>query len=245
MQKHVIGWMLLCLAVAAPCQAQSVPVSPRSRETVARVKPRLQAELMKKKIGWGAPLFIRIFKQEKVLEVWLRQGRHFRLFKSYPVCTYGGRGIGPKSVQGDGRAPEGFYYVTPRQMNPYSHYHLAFNLGYPNAFDRAKGRTGGALMVHGRCVSIGCFAMGDTAIEEIYTLAEAALKNGQPFFRVHIFPFEMTRKKLKQYEGRSWHGFWQNLKKGHDLFVADAVPPNVVVRQGRYVFESKAPSRAP
>lgn len=240
MQKQAIGWMLLCLAVVAPCQAQSLPTSARSREAVARIKPRLQTEVKKKEISWGAPLFIRIFKQEKVLEVWLMQGRRFRLFKSYPVCTYGGRGIGPKSAQRDGRAPEGFYYVTPGQMNPYSHYHLAFNLGYPNAYDRANGRTGGALMVHGRCVSIGCFAMGDAAMEEIYTLAEAALKNGQPFFRVHIFPFKMTPGNLKQVEGLPWHGFWRNLKKGHDLFAVDAVPPDVAVRQGRYVFESRA-----
>jgi murein L,D-transpeptidase YafK len=216
-----------------------MPGSPRAMAAIARVKPGLAAELKEKKISWGAPLFIRIFKEEMVLEVWLKQDRSFAHFKTYPICTIGGRGLGPKTAKGDGRAPEGFYYVGPAQMNPHSSYHLAFNLGYPNTYDRTRGRTGGSLMVHGRCVSIGCFAMGDRSIEEIYALADAALRFGQPFFRIHVFPFKMTEKKLNRYQNSRWYDFWCNLKQGYDLFNLSSVPPDVMVRQGRYSFEPR------
>jgi len=120
--------------------------------------------------------------------------------------------LGPKFKQGDGQSPEGFYFVKPGQMNPYSSYHLSFDLGYPNTYDRAHGRTGDYLMVHGDCVSIGCYAMTDAGIEEIYTLMGAALKGGQPFVRVHAFPFPMTEENLKRHEGNKNIEFWKNLK---------------------------------
>ena len=242
MSRHVPAISLLAgllsgLVLACTCCAQSVPDAARSRAAIARTKTGLMARLRGQELTWGAPLFIRIFKHERRLEVWLRQGRQFRLFKVYPVCTSGGRGPGPKTTRGDGRAPEGFYAVGPARMNPYSRFHLAFNLGYPNAYDRAHGRTGGGLMVHGRCVSIGCFAMGDKAMEEIYALADAALRGGQRFFRVHIFPFEMTAANLARQRGSVWFDFWCNLKQGYDLFEAQAVPPVVRVRNRRYVLE--------
>ena len=92
-------------------------------------------------------------------------------------------------------------------------------------------------MVHGNCVSIGCFAMTDPVIEEVYQMAEAAFANGQPFFRVHCFPFRMTAERMGRAKGHRWEGFWRNLKEGHDAFAARRVPPNVTVREKRYVFE--------
>ena len=123
-------------------------------------------------------------------------------------------------------------------MNPQSSYHLSFNLGYPNAFDRAHGRTGSFLMVHGNRVSIGCFAMTDARIEEIYTLADAALRNGQPYFRVHCFPFRMTAKRLMNLtkHEEKWRSFWQNLKEGYDHFEQTRLPPNVTVKDKHYHF---------
>ena len=194
------GCCLICLAISlpspAPAPARNIPTSPRSRQALVRRQSPLKASLADRGLHWGAPIYIRLFKAEKILEVWLRKGARFKLFRQYPVCTYGGRGVGPKTRQGDGRAPEGFYFVAPRQMNPFSRYHLAFDLGYPNAHDRSHRWSGGHIMVHGRCVSIGCFAMTDAAMEEIYTLADAALRCGQPFFRVHVFPFVMTARNL-------------------------------------------------
>lgn len=230
--------LAILMATASPVSArQDVPSSRRSREAVARVKPELQKELAAKRLVYGAQVFMRIFKEEKELEVWLRGEDRFVFFKIFPVCTYGFGGLGPKIRQGDGKAPEGFYRVAPEQMNPASNFHLAFNLGYPNRFDRHYGRTGSALMVHGSCVSIGCYAMTDNGIEEIYALADAALRNGQPAFRVHIFPFRMTDANMDKHRTSEWRPFWENLKDGYDFFETGGhIPPVVAVRNGRYVF---------
>jgi murein L,D-transpeptidase YafK len=147
--------------------------------------------------------------------------------------------LGPKQKKGDWQSPEGFYFVRGSQLNPFSQFHLAFNLGYPNRYDRAHGRTGSALMVHGDCVSAGCFAMTDEQIDEIYTLAEAALKNGQPYFKVHIFPFRMTAENMKKHRNSPWLAFWDNLKEGYDLFEKYHYPPETSVRNKRYVFRMR------
>jgi murein L,D-transpeptidase YafK len=197
-------------------------------------------ELAGKDLEFGAPIFIRIFKKERLLEVWLKKDISFKLFKAYPICTYGSGGLGPKIRQGDGKAPEGFYFVTPSRLNPVSNFHLSFNLGYPNSYDIHHGRTGSALMVHGNCVSIGCYAMTDSGIEEIFTLADAAFRKGQSFFRVHIFPYKMTTENMEKYKENAWYGFWSNLKDGYDFFENNnRIPPNVEVRNGKYVFENQ------
>ena len=238
MKWIIIVWTVLWVGATPPSWAWNldVPSSQRSRQILARMTPSLKRELADKGFEWGAPIFLRIFKENKILEVWMLCGSRYRRFAVYPVCTYGGRGLGPKTVQGDGRAPEGFYYVGPHQMNPFSRYHLAFNLGYPNRYDRHHGRTGGALMVHGACVSIGCFAMTDAAMERIYTLADAALRNGQPFFRVHIFPFPLKQRRLERERRSVWYNFWRNLQYGYAWFERFGTPPDVTVREGRYVF---------
>ncbi|SVD61889.1 uncharacterized protein METZ01_LOCUS414743, partial [marine metagenome] len=163
----------------------------RPEEAAKRVRPSMETALHAKGLRWGAPVFIRIFKEEKKLELWVDDGKVFKHFKTWPICKYSGT-LGPKLKEGDRQAPEGFYFVPRSRMNPRSRFHLSFNLGYPNAYDRAHKRTGSALMVHGNCVSIGCYAMTDAGIEEIYSLCDAALTNGQRFFRVHAFPFRMT-----------------------------------------------------
>lgn len=215
---------------------QNVPSSRRSREAIAAVEPALVRNLKEKGLTYGAPMFIRIFKEERTLEVWLKRADAFQLFGAYEIVAMSGR-LGPKLQEGDRQAPEGFYFVTPSRMNPNSRFHLSFNIGYPNTFDRARGRTGSALMVHGSNVSIGCFAMTDAKIEEIYALADAALRNGQKFFRVHCFPFRMTGKNMKRHGASEWMSFWKNLQTGYDLFENTKLPPNVLVKNKRYVFE--------
>ncbi|MEJ2156371.1 MAG: murein L,D-transpeptidase [Desulfobacteraceae bacterium] len=241
--KRSVSWqvgLLLVLALAAlfsESHAERFPSSRRLRKAVRRQRPLLERSMIEKGFDWGSPIYLRIFKAEKQLELWLKREGRFHIFKSYPVCSYGGKGVGPKTRQGDGRAPEGFYFVSSRQMNPGSRYHLAFNLGYPNDYDRCHGRTGSALMVHGRCVSIGCFAMTDEAMEELYVLADAALDRGQPFFRVHIFPFRMTERNMQSHRSSPWYGFWSNLKTGYDWFSAHGNrPPDATVLRGRYAF---------
>jgi hypothetical protein len=204
----------------------------------------------------GSPVFVRIFKREGALELYVRQNGRFALKKTYQVCKMSGR-VGPKLKSGDYQAPEGFYQVTARQLNPNSQYHLAFNVGYPNAFDRQNGRTGSAIMVHGDCVSIGCFAMTNKGIEEIYGYVAAALKYGQREVPVHIFPFRMSESAIARESGGGglaslfaardtettlasgagqWGDFWRDLKKGYDLFERTGEPPLAYACKGRYAF---------
>jgi len=229
--------VILFLSLSSPCSLFSadIPSSARSRKAIGRVTPSLKQALREKGLSFGSPIFIRIFKDEGELEVWVRDSRTFKLFKKYSICYFSGS-LGPKTRRGDLQSPEGFYYVRPSQLNPYSQFHLSFNIGYPNAYEIAHGWTGGSLMVHGDCVSIGCYAMTDRVIEEIYTLADAAFRNGQPFFRVHIFPFRMTSENMGMHSSSRWYNFWKNLKEGYDLFEHEKRPPDVNVRNKRYHF---------
>ena len=193
----------------------------------------------------GSPILVRIFKEEKMLEVWMLKGDQYARYKAFPICFHSGE-LGPKLREGDRQSPEGFYQVFPASLNPNSRYHLSFNLGYPNAYDRSHGRTGGYLMVHGGCVSRGCYAMTDERIEEIYALADAALQNGQPFFQVHSFPFRMTEDNMRRHQDSPWYGFWQNLKEGYDLFESYKQPPIVSVQDKQYAFSAPImPAPAP
>lgn len=219
-------------AVGEPVQE---PAADRAAAAAARVRPALENDLARAGLRWGASAFVRVFKRERELELWLAgaDGRYV-LFRVWPICTYSGD-LGPKQRQGDNQAPEGFYRVARGQLNPVSQFHLAFNLGYPNAYDRAHGRTGNFLMVHGNCVSIGCYAMGNAAIEEIYTLVEAALRGGQPAIDVHAFPFRLEPDALAAEHASSWHDFWSELSKGYDAFERQHVPPIIAVVGGHYI----------
>lgn len=217
--------------------AVDIPTSLRAERSIASVEVSLKKQLSDQGLEYGAPLFLRIFKQPAVLEVWVESNTgKFILFKSYDICHFSGK-LGPKLREGDMQSPEGFYFVNAGRLNPWSRFHLSFNLGYPNRYDRFHKRTGSALMVHGQCVSIGCYAMTDEYINEIYALAEASLKSTQSFFRVHIFPFKLEGNALVKHRDNEWHSFWLNLKEGYDSFNEHRRPPNVEVLNGRYVFD--------
>ena len=198
-----------------------------------------QARLAKLGMTQDAQILVRIFKQEAELEVWKQKGDgRFHLFKTYPICNFSGD-LGPKLKEGDKQAPEGFYTVSPGRMNPNSSFHLSFNLGYPNTYDAAHGRTGAHLMVHGDCASAGCYAMTDALIEEIYAVAREAFEGGQREFHVHAFPFRMTDAKMARYEGHRWYGFWQTLKAGYDAFEKTQVQPSIAVCEKRYLVNAE------
>ena len=184
----------------------------------------------------GTETFIQIFKSERILEVWQKapDADAYSLRASFPICSYSGS-LGPKLKEGDRQAPEGFYKVKRSSLNPNSSYHLSFNLGFPNAYDRAHGRTGSYLMVHGSCVSIGCYAMTDAGIEQIYGAVETSLKDGQEFVPVHIYPFRMSNEALAETAPDKWHDFWTNLKEGYDYFEANRRPAEISVEGKRYV----------
>lgn len=219
--------------------AADIPSSARAEKAIARVEYSLKQALSALDLEYGAPIFIRIFKDPGVLEVWVesKNGKYVH-FKDYDICYFSGN-LGPKLREGDNQSPEGFYFVNAGRLNPWSSYHLAFNLGYPNRYDRFHGRTGSALMVHGNCVSVGCYAMTDDYVDEIYALGAAALKSGQPFFRVHSFPFKLDDKTLSKHKNSQWYPFWLNLKTGYDYFNEHQQPPNVEVINGKYVFGGK------
>jgi len=184
----------------------------------------------------AAAITIRIYKQESTLEIW-KQDRtgQFVLLNTYPICKYSGK-LGPKIVGGDRQSPEGFYDITSDQMNPNSSEYLAFNIGFPNAFDRSLGRTGSFLMVHGGCRSVGCYAMTDAAMEEIYGLVYEAFRGGQETIQVQAFPFRMTAENLARHAEDPNAPFWEMLKVGNDAFLATGRPPTVAVCDRRYVF---------
>ncbi|MGQ7794278.1 L,D-transpeptidase family protein [Faunimonas sp. B44] len=186
-----------------------------------------------------SPILIRIFKEENVLEVWKKQKAtgHFALLKSYDICAWSGK-LGPKIKEGDRQAPEGFYTITPAQMNPNSSYYLSFNLGFPNQFDQSHGRTGKFLMVHGACSSAGCYAMTDEQIAEIYAMARLAFDGGQRSFQVQAYPFRMTPENLAKHRGDPNMPFWKMLKEGHDHFEVTGQEPKVDVCSRRYVFNA-------
>ncbi len=217
------------LTLVSTAYSHDAPGRPDGRvaHATAKCHERLDGALSDKGLALGNPIYVRLFKEEAQLEVWLEHGAKYELLKTYPICAHSGD-LGPKERQGDRQAPEGFYNVDVRSWNPASNYHLAFDVGYPNAFDRANGRTGSQIMVHGDCVSIGCFAMTDDGIEEIYSLADAALAKGQRSL-VHVFPFRMTGENPKKH-GAEMASFWGDLKVGYDAFDANHVPPEMVVK---------------
>jgi murein L,D-transpeptidase YafK len=194
------------------------------------------AELEVRGLKAGMPVFIRIFKQTSEMELWMKGARGWELARRIEICRWSGR-LGPKLKQGDKQAPEGFYTVTAGQLNPNSRHHLSFNLGFPNRFDRAHGRTGSFLMVHGGCTSAGCYAIRDHEVEVVYRLVEAALKAGQRQVDVHAFPFRLDRDRLARHKGGKWHRFWTMLQPAYDAFERERRVPQVKVAGKTYVVK--------
>jgi murein L,D-transpeptidase YafK len=208
---------------------------------LAKFDDRLKAQ----GVALGAPVFLRIFKLESELELWMEKDGRYHLFATYPICLWSGR-LGPKLQEGDLQAPEGFYSVTKDQLNPNSRWHRSFNLGFPNEFDRAQGRTGSFVMVHGGCQSVGCYAMTNNVVDEIWRLVTAALDQGQPAFNLQIFPFRMTDRNLAlRRRSYPWSRFWADLKKGYDVFERTHVPPVISVCDGRYMVTEATPGAEP
>jgi len=174
---------------------------------------RLNKELAEHGLSLGSPVFIRIFKRSFELELWMKRDGRFHLFKTYPICNWSGR-LGPKLHEGDLQAPKGFYAVAASALNPNSRWHRSFNLRFPNMFDRHHGRTGSFLMVHGGCSSIGCYAMTNPQIDEIWSLVTTALAQGQNRIHVHILPFRLTTENLDRRKSIPWHAFWLNARAG-------------------------------
>jgi murein L,D-transpeptidase YafK len=228
----------LALALAACSSSPRVARVKTGSVSIATVSLMKQHDMPR-----AAPIMMRVFKEEGVLEVWKqeRSGR-YGLLRSYPICRFSGE-LGPKIREGDRQAPEGFYAITRERLNPWSRNHLAFNVGFPNAYDRSLGRTGSHIMVHGGCKSVGCYAMTHRRMEEIYALAREALQSGQESIPFQAFPFRMTEANMARHADNPNMPFWRMLKPGYDLFATTARPPRVAACSGRYAF-APAGSRA-
>ncbi|TIX09864.1 MAG: murein L,D-transpeptidase, partial [Mesorhizobium sp.] len=202
---------------------------------------KILADMKAKGMVRTSSVMARIFKEEGKLEIWkAKTNGRYEMVANYDICKWSGK-LGPKYTEGDRQAPEGFYTVRPSQMNPRSNYHLSFNIGYPNAYDRANGRTGSNLMVHGACSSSGCYSMTDAQIEQIYAFGRDAFQGGQTEFQIQAFPFRMTAANMARYRNDPNYDFWKMLKVGYDNFEITKVPPKVDVCEKRYVFNQVAP----
>ena len=200
------------------------------------IPPDAVALMQSKDTDTHAPILIRTFKKEAELEIW-KMDHHgtYVHFKTYPMCRWSGQ-LGPKVREGDRQVPEGFYTITPGQMNPNSAYYLSFNVGYPNAYDKAHGYTGGAIMVHGICSSAGCFSMTDEQIAEIYAIAREAFGGGQRAIQLQSMPFRMTAENLAKHRFDPNMRFWKQIKEGADQFDVTKQETKVAVCGKHYVF---------
>ncbi len=242
------GFLLAAVSavVLAGCVAEGGPIAANfGPKHLQELSPVMVAQIEQKGMEKRSPILLRIYKEESELEVWkqARDGK-YALLKTYPICRWSGE-LGPKIKEGDRQAPEGFYTITPELLQPRSSYHLAFNMGYPNEFDRSHNRTGAHLMVHGDCSSRGCYAMTDEQISEIFALAREAFDGGQLSFQVQAYPFRMTAKNMARHRKNPHLAFWRMLKEGSDHFETTKTALKVDVCDRRYVFNARLvdPSR--
>ena len=211
-----------------------------------KVEDSLKKQFALKKLQWPAnELYIRSFKYDRQLEVWLKTDdkETFKLFKTYKVCMQSGS-MGPKRFEGDYQVPEGFYYIN--EFNPNSNYHLALGLNYPNASDKILSdslRPGDDIYIHGNCVSTGCIAISDAPIEELYVLANSVKEHGQDFIPVHVFPVKYNVKKSFEYlaqaskENQPLQKFAISLKMAFDYFEEKKKLPAILInKKGEYII---------
>jgi len=239
--RSLVASAAIAAALAlAGCETDGTAPTARSLQPIS---PAMLADIEQKNMSKESPILVRLFKEEAELEIWKedKNGR-YALLKTYPICRWSGE-LGPKIKAGDRQAPEGFYTITPGLMNPNSNYYLAINTGFPNSYDRANGRTGSFLMIHGDCSSAGCYAMTDEQIAEIYALARESFFGGQRAFQIQAYPFRMTPLNMAKHRNSPHMAFWKMLKQGYDHFEVSRREPKIDVCEKRYVFDAQSNGR--
>lgn len=187
-------------------------------------------------------LFIRAFKKEQSLEVWIKEkgSETFTLLHTYEFCSTSGT-LGPKRKEGDLQIPEGVYSIN--HFNPLSNFHLSLGINYPNKSDKVLSDArapGGAIYIHGNCVTVGCIPITDEKIKELYILAVEARNNGQQHIPVHIFPAKLEDSSLEELtKQHPYHkSFWQNLQIVYkDFERLKNVRPVQINGKGEYFFK--------
>lgn len=246
MKKNVLltglGLVLAVCAVMVSRMACANDTDSRASAARERVTPVLNSFLGPCGARVGSPVFLRAVKEDSLLELWVKpdKGKRYVLVKRYPIAAWSGE-LGPKQKEGDRQTPEGFYEVVPSGLNSCSNYHLSFNIGYPNSYDRFLNRTGSLIMVHGRDVSIGCLAMTDPGIEELYTMVEQAMAAGQKSVPVQIYPFVPTPARLMREKDSPHAAFWSLLACAWNWTETRHAPAPVVFRDGSLVLDSDVP----
>jgi murein L,D-transpeptidase YafK len=218
------------------------------RAALAREHKANEVSAMFAKAGVGFPpeeVFFRAFKDEAVLEVWATgdDGTEFKPIATYGICAASGK-LGPKRREGDLQVPEGFYKIE--YFWPDSAFHIAAKVSYPNTLDRALNPKdpGGQIMIHGSCASIGCLAMTDERIEELFLIGTSVTTRGGQV-QTHIFPSRDFDTLLADDAYAEHHAFWRNLRPGYDAFERDRTLPRVVVgHRGRYEFPDAPETRS-
>ena len=246
MKKQYFAFLLLFLTLQTFSQnfkAAQIK-NPRVKETYDDTWQTIKTELTMEGINKdNFELFVRVFKQEQIIEIWLKSQHktQYQLFKSYTICAPSGT-LGPKRHQGDLQVPEGFYEVS--SFNPQSDYYLSLGINYPNKSDKIIGKTdlGNDIMIHGNCVTIGCIPITDLHIKVLYLLAVEARNSGQQTIPVHIFPSKLDDNGMKtlkaDIENAPLLPFWKNLKTGYDYFENKKQLPKVTVdKEGKYEFK--------
>ncbi|ANI29521.1 transpeptidase [Yersinia entomophaga] len=221
--------MIICLPAVSLTSSASEPVA---------VTNALKQQLL------GSPVYIQIFKEERTLELYARLQGEYRLVRSYQICNFSG-GLGPKRREGDFKSPEGFYSIDTRHLKPDSKFYRAINIGFPNDFDKSQGYSGKYLMIHGDCKSIGCYAMTDNYMDEIFNYVQTAFMNGQSKVDISIYPFRMTEQNMQRHRNSSDINFWRQLQPGYAYFAKNRMPPLVGVINGQYVINRPLMSSAP
>lgn len=225
----------------------------RPGEALDRKEDTLQKQFAEKKLTWPARyIYIRSFKYDSQLEVWVKQDirEQFRLFKTYKVCALAGS-LGPKRMQGDYQVPEGFYYIN--EFNPKSSYYLSLGLNYPNASDKMLSdslKPGSEIYIHGSCVTVGCIPITDQQIDELYILAAHAKDQGQDYIPVHIFPIRYNVEKSVKYlesltkDDPALKRFAGQLEDAFDYFEKYHQLPVVMIgEKGEYIINEASPQK--
>ncbi len=226
---------------------------PRPSEALQKKADTLQKQFAAKKLPWPAKyLYIRSFKYDSQLEVWVKNDikDQFQLFKTYKVCALAGT-LGPKRMEGDYQVPEGFYYIN--EFNPRSNYYLSLGINYPNASDKILSdslRPGSEIFIHGSCVTVGCIPIRDEQIDELYILAAHAKDQGQDFIPVHVFPIRFNVERSEKFlenltkDDPALKKFADRLQDAFEYFDKYKQLPIVMIGdKGQYIINDVPPRR--
>lgn len=260
---YILIFCFATISVAQPPMAKGGPSTfsfidyqksfPRPSEALQRKADTLQKQFEAKKLIWPAKyIYIRSFKYDSQLEVWVKNeiSEPFKLFKTYKVCALAGS-LGPKRMEGDYQVPEGFYYIN--EFNPKSNYYLSLGINYPNVSDKILSdslRPGSEIFIHGSCVTVGCIPITDEQIDELYIMAAYAKDQGQDFIPVHIFPVRFNVDRSVKYletltkDDAGLKKFSEKMEDAFDYFEKYKQLPVVMIgTKGEYLINDVPPKK--